>query len=142
MNKAPDSYLDCKRPPIEEALRLEGDMTMGEATDSLEKKGYFTPRPRPWRLGCRDRGIGRVDFAVLDRFGDVVVEVPSQSDGEFIISAVNSHTTQRESILGLTRWKLMPGNSEMIRPNPGGEFVKWGDLEKIVEESGSGSPTT
>ena len=89
MDKPPESYLDCKRPPILEAIRLEGDMTMGEAMASLEKKGYYTARPRPWGLGFRDRGMGRGDFAVLDCFGDLVAEVQSQADAELIISAVN-----------------------------------------------------
>lgn len=39
-------------------------MTIEEATASLERKGYFTARPRPWKLGFRDRGLGREDFAV------------------------------------------------------------------------------
>ena len=93
MEKAPESYLDCRRPPLQEALRLEGNMTVLEAVDSLERKGYFTPRPRPWKLGYRDRGLGRGDFAVLDCFGDVVVEVPTQPDAELIISAVNAYRT-------------------------------------------------
>lgn len=91
MKRAPESYLDCKRPSLVEAIRLEGDMTIGEAAKSLEKKGYYTARPRPWSLGFRDRGHARGDFAVLDKFGDVVVEVPNQSDAELIISAVNAY---------------------------------------------------
>jgi hypothetical protein len=75
-----------------EAIGLEGDMTIGEAIEALERKGYYTARPRPWKLGFRDRGNGRGDFAVLDKFGDVVVEVPNQSDGELIISTVNSNS--------------------------------------------------
>ena len=90
MNKAPKSYLNRRRPPIIEAIKMEGDMTMGEAVESLQKKGYYTPRPRPWKLGYRDRGLGRGDFAVLDRFGDLVAEVESQTDAELIISAVNA----------------------------------------------------
>ena len=90
MDKAQKSYLDCKRPPTLEAIRLEGDMTIGEAVESLQRKGYYTVRPRPWKLGFRDRGMGRGDFAVLDRFGDLVAEVVSQADAEFIISAVNA----------------------------------------------------
>ena len=89
MKKAPKSYLNHRRPPIQEAIRLEGDVTIGEASESLEKKGYYTPRPRPWKLGFRDRGLGRGDFAVLDRFGDLVAEVESRTDAELIISAVN-----------------------------------------------------
>ncbi len=89
MDKAPKSYLNCKRPPLQEAMLLEGDVTMAEAIESLKRKGYFTARPRPWKLGFRDRGLGRGDFAVLDRFGDVVVEIESQADAELIISSVN-----------------------------------------------------
>ncbi len=89
MSKAPKSYLDCKRPPVREAMLLEGDISMSEAADSLERKGYFTPRPRPWHLGFRDRGLGHGDFAVLDRFGDLVCEVSNRADAELIISAVN-----------------------------------------------------
>jgi hypothetical protein len=70
---------------------------VGDAVESLEKKGYFTPRPRPWKLGFRDRGLGREDFAVLDRFGDLVVEVENKVDAELIILAVNAHTISRES---------------------------------------------
>lgn len=91
MDRAPDSYLDCRRPPIAEAMRLEGDMPIIEAIESLEKKGYFTPRPRPWKLGFRDRGLGRQDFAVLDHFGDLVVEVGRLADAELIVSAVNAN---------------------------------------------------
>jgi hypothetical protein len=88
--KPPKSYLDKRRPPILEAIELEGAVTMIEAIASLERKGYYTPRPRPWQLGAHDRGLGRRDFAILDRFGDLVAEVSSQADAEFIISAVNS----------------------------------------------------
>lgn len=68
---------------------MEGDVSMDEALKSLKQKGYFSPRPRPWQLGFRDRGLGRGDFAVLDRFGDLVAEV-SKEDAELIISAVNA----------------------------------------------------
>ena len=99
MNKAPESYLNCKRPEIQEAMHLEspdGNMTIGEAIESLKKKGYFAPRPRPWKLGFRDRGMGRGDFAVIDCFGDLVAEVESQADAELIISAVNSNKDGKE----------------------------------------------
>ena len=89
MPNAPGSYVDQRRPPLLEALKAEGDMTLGEATVSLERKGYFTPRPRPWQLGFRDRGHGRGDFAVLDRFGDLVAEIRERADAELIIEAVN-----------------------------------------------------
>jgi hypothetical protein len=56
---APESYLSERRPPLAEALRAEAEtekevrgkrMTYGEAIASLERKGYFTPMPRPWHL--------------------------------------------------------------------------------------------
>ena len=87
---APDSYLDCRRPPLKEALQLEGDLTLTEAADSLTKKGYFTPPPRPWQLGVNDRGLGRGSYAVLDKFGDFVVAVESRETAEFIIDAANN----------------------------------------------------
>jgi len=90
VSKAPKSYLNRRRPPIAKAIDLEGNMPMSEALESLKKKGYFTPRPRPWKLGYRDRGLGRGDFAVLDRFGDLVAEVANKEDAELIISAVNA----------------------------------------------------
>lgn len=93
MGKAPDSYLDCRRPPILEALSLEGCATTEEAMESLEKKGYFTPRPRPWKLGFRDHGLGRIDWSVLDRFGDLVSEIPNKADAELIIASVNAQAS-------------------------------------------------
>ena len=66
-------------------------MTIEEATSSLERKGYFTAQPRPWKLGFHDRGLGRGDFAVLDRFGDLVAETPERANAELIIAAVNAH---------------------------------------------------
>jgi hypothetical protein len=89
MKKPPKSYLNCKRPPIEEALKLEGG-TMGEAMASLERKGYFTPPPRPWTLGFKGRGLGRGDFAVLDRFNELIVETKDHATAELIVSAVNA----------------------------------------------------
>ena len=35
-----------------------------------------------------------------------------------------------DKLCELKRWKLMPGNSEMIRPDSEGEFVRWDDLKK------------
>jgi hypothetical protein len=67
---------------------LEGG-TIDEALASLERKGYFEPPPGPWKLGVQDRGMGRANFAVLDRFGDLVVEVKDRFTAELIISAVN-----------------------------------------------------
>lgn len=93
MKKAPESYLNRKRPPILKAIALEGrHLTFDEAVKSLERKGYFSPNPRPWKLGERDRGHGHRDFAVLDRFGDLVAEFENRSNAEFVISAVNAHT--------------------------------------------------
>lgn len=90
MKKPPKSYRNAKRPPLIEALKMEGG-TIEEATKSLEKKGYFEPPPRPWKLGADDRGMGRDNFAILDRFGDMVVEVKDRSIAELIIFAVNSY---------------------------------------------------
>ncbi len=89
MSMAPDSYLDCRRPPLMEAMELEGG-TINEGIDSLTKKGYFTPRPRPWKLGYKNRGHGRGDWAVLDKFDDLVVEAQTREDAELIIASVNS----------------------------------------------------
>jgi hypothetical protein len=86
---APTSYLDQRRPPLLEALQLEGG-TLMERTESLKRKGYYTPPPRPWQLGVNDRGLGRGDYAVLDKFGDLVVAVENRETAEFIIDAVNS----------------------------------------------------
>ena len=91
MPNAPESYLDERRPPLLDAIRAEGDVTIEEATTSLERKGYFTARPRPWTLGFHDRGLGHGDFAVLDRFGDLVAETPGRADAELIIEAVNAY---------------------------------------------------
>ncbi len=87
---APESYLNERRPPLEEALAAEG-LPFIEAMESLKRKGYFTPKPRPWQLGYQDRGHGRGDYAVLDRYGDVVTEKLSREDAEFIIAAANAH---------------------------------------------------
>jgi hypothetical protein len=87
--KAPESYLDHRRPPPLEALRLEGG-TLEEATNSLKRKGYFTAPPRPWVLGFKDRGLGRGSYAVLDKFGDLVVETQNCETAEFIVKAANS----------------------------------------------------
>ena len=91
MPKAPESYLDQRRPPILEAIQAEGDMTVGAATALLERKGYFTARPRPWQLGFDDRGLGRGSVAVLDCYGDLVAETPKLTDAELIIAAVNAY---------------------------------------------------
>ncbi len=87
---APASYLNARRPPLQEALELEGG-TLTESMESLERKGCFTPLPTPWELGSHDQGMGRSSFAVLDCFGDVVVEVKDKPTAELIIAAVNAH---------------------------------------------------
>jgi len=93
MSKAPESYLDAKRPPLQEAMVLEGG-TINEVIASLERKGYFEPPPGPWQLGIQDRGMGRSNFAVLDRFNDLVVEAKDRPTAELIISAVNTQRQQ------------------------------------------------
>ncbi len=88
--RAPKSYLDLRRPPLQEALLLEGShLTVFEASDSLTKKGYFAPKPRPWGVGRSDRGLGRGSYAILDRFGDLVAEMPDLETTELIVEAVN-----------------------------------------------------
>jgi len=87
--KPPESYLGSRRPPLREALALE-DGTVKQAMESLTRKGYFTPPPRPWVLGYNDRGLGHGDWAILDSFGDLVVKVPNRETADFIISAVNN----------------------------------------------------
>ena len=74
-----------------DAIRAEGDVTGEEALASLERKGYFTARPRPWTLGFCDRGLGHGDFGVLDRFGDLVAKTPERANAELIIAAVNAY---------------------------------------------------
>lgn len=91
MPKAPKSYENRKRPPLADAIRVEGDVTVEQAIASLERKGYFTARPRPWKLGFHDRGLGHGDFAVLDHFGDLVAKTPQRADAELIIAAVNAY---------------------------------------------------
>ena len=97
MKKAPESYLNQRRPPVAEAIDLEGNMTISEALELLQRKGYYSPRPRPWKLGARDRGLGRHDWAILDCFGDLVAEVASRADAELIVFVVNNakHVKQR-----------------------------------------------
>ncbi len=99
--RAPKSYRNTRRLPLLEALALEGGSDE-EAADSLERKGYFEPPPRPWKLGFDDRGQGRKSFAVLDRFGDLVVEVTSQSTAkgnmataQLIMAMVNAYLQPR-----------------------------------------------
>ena len=96
VRKAPKSYLNVRRPPLQEAMTLEGDVTIGEAAESLKKKGYFTARPGPWKLMFLDRGHGHGDCFIADRFGDPVTGVLDRADAEFIISAVNAKFKKRK----------------------------------------------
>lgn len=94
----PKSYLNRRRPSLQDAVADEG-RSMGEgatwhvAIQRLEEKGYFTPQPRPWKLGAMQRGLGSVSYAVLDRFGDVVLQPHNhplaRQTCEHIIKAVN-----------------------------------------------------
>ena len=88
--KPPASYLNRRRPDILEAIKAEGDILLVEALEILKRKGYFTPPPRPWKVAFRDRGHGHGDFAVIDRFGDVVAEVARCEIAELIVNAVNA----------------------------------------------------
>lgn len=90
MSKAPESYLEVQRPPLKDAIQAEGNVTLDRALASLERKDYFTARPRPWNVGLRSQGLGRSTFAVLDRFGDVVAENLSKADAELIVESVNT----------------------------------------------------
>lgn len=94
--KAPKSYVNARRPELNDAAKLEfkadkGLVGMDAVIARLEEKGYFAPLPRPWKLGFKDRGMGRGDFAVLDRFGDLVAEVRHREDAALVIAAVNSY---------------------------------------------------
>jgi len=129
----PESYVNHHRPLILEAISREGDMTMDEAIQSLVKKGYFTPRPRPWKIGFRNRGLGHGDYAIFDRFGDVVAENISREDAELVISVINSDTS--------TAWtiqisKQSAGDKKDKIVGNFGRFDKIEDAQK--ELSGSG----
>src|SRR3989344_2173855 len=93
-DKPPRSYRNRRRPALDDALRMEGNVTLDAATKSLVRKGYFTPPPRPWSAGVRDRGLGRYSYAVLDRFGDVVVTGVKEVV-EFIVDAANAYKPRR-----------------------------------------------
>lgn len=88
----PPSYVDAKRPPLDEAMRLEEEGTFEEVSKALARRGYFTPPPRPWGLGRIDRGHGHGEWAVLDRFGGVVAAPLTKEAAEFIIAACNAFT--------------------------------------------------
>jgi len=90
VKKAPDSYYDSPRPDLPEALNLE-EGTLKERIASLQEKGYFSPPPRPWCLGKSDRGLGRSDYAILDKFGKVVAEFGNNHEtASVIIEAINA----------------------------------------------------
>lgn len=90
MKKAPDSYFDSPRPHLTDAIELE-EGTLQERIDSLISKGYYSPQSRPWSLGISNRGLGRGDYAVLDKFGNVVGEFGDKREtAEAIIEAVNA----------------------------------------------------
>jgi hypothetical protein len=133
MRKPPESYLDCRRPPIQEAMRLEGDMTISAAAASLINKGYFTPRPRPWKLGYRDRGLGHGHYAILDRFGDVVAENINREDAELIILAVNSNESAAWTIQVSKR---SAGDEEDEIVGNFGRFDKVEDAQKELSKIG------
>lgn len=90
----PASYIDAKRPPLAEAMELEAihnaGMTIAQAVGSLTKKGYFTAPPRPWQVVRKERGHDHGDYAVLDRFGSLVVTTVLQETAEFIVGACNA----------------------------------------------------
>ena len=96
MRIAPKSYLNRRRLPILEAIDLEGNMSISDALESLQRKGYYSPRPRPWKLGFSDRGLGRGDFAILDHFGDLVAKVENYADAELIVFVVNNAKHARQ----------------------------------------------
>ena len=91
MPKGPESYIDQPRPELLDAIKAEGDVPVREAMDTLERKGYFTANPRPWQLSIHDRGLRRMDWVILDRFGGFVAEIPERANANLIIAAVNSH---------------------------------------------------
>lgn len=93
--KAPDSYLNAKRPPLLDAFGLEKG-SFDQKLASLTSKGYYTARPRPWGLARSNRGHGRGDFAILDAFDDIVVEGVDQASAELIIAMVNTHSPKNK----------------------------------------------
>ncbi|MBP6886291.1 MAG: hypothetical protein KBC02_03575 [Candidatus Pacebacteria bacterium] len=94
--RAPISYRNRRRPPLFEAMQLENTepITSRDVNDDtlarLERKGFFSPRPWPWRIGFRDRGHGHGDYAIIDRFGDPVAENISLADIKIILKAMRS----------------------------------------------------
>lgn len=90
MATAPESYLDQRRPPLAEAVELEGG-TYLEALKSLREKGYFTPPPKPWVIGVSSRGEGRNSYSVRDKFGDLIAEMPNHEVAQLVVKAVNAY---------------------------------------------------
>jgi hypothetical protein len=71
-----------------DALALESG-TDDEKIASLTRKGFFEPLPGPWKIGVEERGMGARNYAVLDRFWDLVVETSDYSTANLIVTAVN-----------------------------------------------------
>lgn len=93
MATAPESYLDQRRPPLAEAVELEGG-TYLDALESLRAKGYFTPPPKPWVIGVSSYGGGRNAYRVLDKFGDLIAEMPNLETAQLVVKAVNAYTPE------------------------------------------------
>ena len=111
--KAPNTYRNRKKIPERKALELEAESGISSfvgAVKSLERKGYFEPHARPWKLGFQDMGLGRENVAVLDRFGDLVVEVPLKSNAALIVAAVNAYKPQARK----SRKKSKPAESQVF----------------------------
>jgi len=82
---APESYLDERRPSLEDAIRLEG-VPIEQAIVILSRKGYFTPPPRPWKVERVEVEKG-TNWVVVDRYGDPVVTASNRMTAVFIASA-------------------------------------------------------
>jgi hypothetical protein len=96
MGKPPESYLDAKRPPLQEAMVLEGG-TINEAIASLKRKGYFELPPGPWQLRGKNQGENKISYDILDCFGDFVARPDSRSIAELIVSAVNIYRQKSQN---------------------------------------------
>ena len=82
------------------------DITQKKCIVFLERKLKFMPEKkaldsyidaRPWQLGFKDRGHGHGDYAILDRSGDLVAEMPDGVTAELVINAVNEFKTLETS---------------------------------------------
>ncbi len=89
-HSAPESHFDALQPIPAGALAIGDSLPVDQAVESV-RGDSLAPKPRPWQLGYHDRGLGRGDYAVLDRFGEVVIEKLSRKDAELIIAAVNAY---------------------------------------------------